>query len=433
MTRDPTSPPSAVAPPLRVLIVAEHASAVFGGEAVLPLHYFRQLRRLGVEAWLLLHERTRGELLALLPEEADRLFFVRDTALQRALSSAGARLPGQLGGFVIRLPMLISTQLHQRRALRALLPRLRPTVIHQPIPVSPTLPSALFGLGVPVVIGPMNGGMNYPEGFSHLRKGGDGRLLKLARRSAAWMNRLIPGKLRASTLLVANERTRRSLPPGVRGTVLEMVENAVDLDLWRAPDLIRREPNKGRPIRFVFVGRMVALKCIDVLLDAFHGVVAQVGASLLLIGDGPERARLESQVDRLGLRGSVSFAGWLPQAACVSRVQTAQALILPSVHECGGAVVLEAMALGLPVIAADWGGPADYIDPSTGILVSPASPASLRAGLEDAMLRLARDPDLAGRLGEAGRSKVEVSFNWKTKIEQMIGVYRQASKAAAPR
>ena len=54
----------------RVLIVSEHASVKFGGEAILPWHYFRILRRRGVEAWLVVHERTRDELISLLPEEA---------------------------------------------------------------------------------------------------------------------------------------------------------------------------------------------------------------------------------------------------------------------------------------------------------------------------------------------------------------------------
>src|SRR5262245_37126584 len=70
-------------PPPRVLLVAEHASARFGGEAILPLHYFRVLRARGVETWMIVHERTRDELTALFPTDKDRLYFVPDQPMHR--------------------------------------------------------------------------------------------------------------------------------------------------------------------------------------------------------------------------------------------------------------------------------------------------------------------------------------------------------------
>ncbi len=423
------------ADPPRVLIVAEHASAVFGGEAVLPLHYFRQLRRRGVDAWLFVHDRTRDELLALLPGEKDRMFFVRDTLVHKGLARIAHRQPGRLATFVLGFPLQMLTQLQQRVQVRRLLATLRPTVIHQPIPVSPIFPSALFGLGVPVIIGPMNGGMDYPEGFAYLRRTGDDWLLKVTRRIGLLLNRLIPGKLRASTLLIANDRTRRALPTGVRGRLIEVVENGVDLEMWQPPEASVQAtlPHAADPIQFVFVGRLVALKCVDVLLDAFREVARQTDTRLLLIGDGPERPALEAQAKALKLRELVTFAGWLPQTECARRVQGSHVLILPSVHECGGAVVLEAMALGLPVIAAAWGGPADYVDALTGILVPPTSRQGLLEGLKDAMLRLAGDPALRIRLGESGRLKVQASFSWETKISQMLEIYEQTATTVEPR
>jgi hypothetical protein len=76
---EPGAATALVAP--RVLIVAEHASAKFGGEAVLPLHYFRVLRARGVETFLVVHERTREELETLFPNDRARIHYVRDTRL----------------------------------------------------------------------------------------------------------------------------------------------------------------------------------------------------------------------------------------------------------------------------------------------------------------------------------------------------------------
>ena len=72
----------------RVLIVAEHASAKFGGEAFLPLHYFRLLRKRGVETYLLYHSRVRDELRATFPNEVSHMYFVEDMPVQRGLCKA---------------------------------------------------------------------------------------------------------------------------------------------------------------------------------------------------------------------------------------------------------------------------------------------------------------------------------------------------------
>src|SRR3954447_14818497 len=77
----------------RVLIVTDNASERMGGEAVLPLEYFRRLRRRGIEAWLLAHERTRQELETLLPSERDRMTFLPDLWLHRLMWRLGKRLP----------------------------------------------------------------------------------------------------------------------------------------------------------------------------------------------------------------------------------------------------------------------------------------------------------------------------------------------------
>ncbi|MEN9905700.1 MAG: hypothetical protein RLZZ555_2265, partial [Pseudomonadota bacterium] len=97
----------------RVLIVAEHASARFGGEAALPLHYFRVLRQRGLEVHLLVHARTRAELRQLFPDES-RIHYVEDTALHRLLWRLGQPLPDRLAYFTTGFAMRLHSQLAQR-------------------------------------------------------------------------------------------------------------------------------------------------------------------------------------------------------------------------------------------------------------------------------------------------------------------------------
>ncbi len=420
----------------KILIVCEHASAKFGGEAALPLHYFRVLRARGADVWLLTHARTRDELLRLFPGDA-RIRFIEDTRLNRAMWQLSRRLPAQIAYFTTGFVSRFATQLAQRRIARRLVRDEGIELIHQPMPVSPREPSMMFGFGVPVVIGPMNGGMAYPPAFARQRGPLERTLLALGRWSASVLNGVMPGKRRAALLLVANRRTREALPAGVCPRVVELVENGVDLSLWRAEGAEGEHAAPSGLTTFAFVGRLVDWKAVDLLLHAFQRAARHARIALVIMGDGAERPALERLCGELGIAAAadgapgVSFAGWLPQAACARRLQAADALVLPSLLECGGAVVLEAMAMGKPVIATAWGGPLDYLDERCGVLVPPAGRESLVQGLADAMLRLAASPSLRRELGRHGRDKVRCDYDWEVKVDRMLALYRQTLQSSS--
>lgn len=410
----------------RVLIIAEHASLKFGGEAALPLHFFRTLRKRGVEVWMIVHERTRDELTDAFPGEMDRITFIEDTVLHRFLWKCSKPLPSRLAFFTFGMMMRMLTQRSAKALAKKFIKAQNIDVVHQPIPVSPKEASMLHGLGVPVVIGPMNGGIDYPPAFRHMQSKMTNMTMGVGRSFANMMNRLMPGKRKAAALLVANPRTRHALPTGVRGEVIELVENGVDLSTWKAPGLTEREPEAGNKPTFAYMGRLVDWKAVDLLLEAFAKVVKQTPAHLLIMGDGPERRRLEADCDRLNLsrEHDVTFAGWLKQEDAAKRLADADVLVLSSLMECGGAVVLEAMAMSKAVIATDWGGPADYLDDSCGILVKPDSRDTLIDSLAAAMVKLASSPQQREHMGEAGRAKIQEQYDWDVKAQRMIAIYR---------
>lgn len=427
-------PPGTAA--LRVLIVSEHASARFGGEAALPLHYFRVLRNKGVDVWLVTHARTRDELEEAYPGEA-RIRYVEDTTLHRLMWRIGKRLPARIAYFTTGFVSRFAAQLTQRKIVRQLVEREGIDVIHQPMPVSPREPSMMYGFGVPVIIGPMNGGMDYPPAFRRSRGAAERVLLQLGRFSATLLNRLMPGKRQAAMLLVANARTHAALPAGVCPRVEEVVENGVDLSLWRPAGEGAGGAEPARVTTFVFLGRLVDWKAVDLLLHAFAAASRAAPMRLLVIGDGVERPGLEALAAQLGIASSqphehgVRFAGWLPQAVCAQNLQMGDCLVLPSLLECGGAVVLEAMSMCKPVIATAWGGPLDYLDEHCGVLVPPTDRASLIAGLADAMVRLAKSPAERDRLGRSGHDKVLRDYDWDVKVDRVMSLYRRVRDEAA--
>jgi glycosyltransferase involved in cell wall biosynthesis len=432
---------------LRVLIIAEHASLEFGGEAALPLHYFRVLRKRGIETWLIVHERTKTELQSRFPDDINRIYFISDTFWHRLLFKIARLLPHRISFFTFGFLLRLLTQSFQRGLAKQIIREQKIDIIHQPIPVSPKDPSMLFDLGVPIIIGPMNGGMNYPPAFQKMQSRLVGSAISFGRAFSSFMNVVIPGKVKATTLLVANARTREALPSSAREVpTIELVENGVDLSLWIKDLSEKIEPNEENFhekdqlnfTRFVFIGRLVDWKAVDLLLIAFKQVLEKIPARLDIIGEGDQKANLEEIARNLSLisssnelnsdrsQGNLRFLGWLSQADCAKQLGESDILVLPSLYECGGAVVLEAMALSLPVIATNWGGPADYLDDSCGILVNPDSREGLIDGLATAMFDLANSPELRQSMGKAGAKRVVNFFDWDKKGEKILEIYQDS-------
>ena len=439
---------------LRVLIVAEHASLEMGGEAALPLHYFRVLRQRGISTWLIVHERTREELQSLFHQDDDRIYFVSDTWGHRLIWQCSKFLPQRLFDFTLGLILRLITQIVLRRIAKKIVQEKQIDIIHQPILVSPREPSMIFKMGVPVVIGPMNGGMKYPPAFRYRENLFVHLSVEIGRHLADLFNILIPGKLQATTLLVANQRTKEALPKGISGKVIEIKENGVDLSIWQPQSQNQnlglensaREintQNSGettkKAIRFVFIGRLVKWKAVDLLILAFKRVSEQISAELEIIGKGEQLPALKALATEIGLQsapqnwedkpqtgGIINFTGFLPQKNCAQRLELADVMVLPSLYECGGATILEAMTMGIPVIATHWGGPVDYLDESCGILIEPKKPDLFINDLANAMLKMAASPKLRFSMGQAGRQLILEHFDWEVKIDTMLEIYREA-------
>jgi glycosyltransferase involved in cell wall biosynthesis len=410
---------------MRVILVADNASTRFGGEAFIPFNYFRLLRARKVDVRLVVHARNRAELLERFPEDIQRLHFVEDTWLHKGLFRIGTFLPRRLAEATTGLLIHLTTQSAQRRLICDLVKTFAIDVVHQPIPVSPKTPSQIYDVGAPVIIGPLNGGMEYPPAFRKEQGITSGIAMAIGRAIAIFFNFVIPGKRIARLLLVANRRTRDALPLGIRGRVVELVENGVDLSIWQ-----RKPPGQVAvtPLRLIFVGRLIDWKALEIVLEAIVRVNKQFAVSFEIAGDGPMRQTWQDMAKQMGLASSVTFSGFLSQHECAERLKQADVFLLPSLYECGGAVVLEAMAVGLPVIATAWGGPLDYLDESCGILVEPSSREALIEGFAKGIIRLAKSGPLREQMGQAAYERALQYFNWDRKIDQILELYASSSR-----
>ncbi|MBC7250916.1 MAG: glycosyltransferase [Anaerolineae bacterium] len=172
------------------------------------------------------------------------------------------------------------------------------------------------------------------------------------------------------------------------------------------------------------VGRLTEQKGHTYLLDAFAVVVQELPtARLLVVGDGELRPALARQVVRLGLQDSVTFAG---RREDVPRIMTAlDVLVMPSLWEGFGLVLLEAMAAGKPIVASRVSAiPEIVVDGETGLLVPPRDVKALAA----ALIELLRNPQRAVEIGRRGRARLEQEFTVERMVAQTEALYEGVCK-----
>jgi len=165
----------------------------------------------------------------------------------------------------------------------------------------------------------------------------------------------------------------------------------------------------------VTLARLSPQKGIDTLVTA-AGLVPE--AKFLVVGDGPERTALEAQAESLGISSRVSFLGHRRDVPAL--LASADVFALPSLFEGLPLSVLEAMAAAKPVVASRIGGTDEaVVDGVTGILVPPSDPAALAQAIRTVLA----DPQLAARMGGAGRARVHEAFTAQAMARGVEAVY----------
>ena len=208
------------------------------------------------------------------------------------------------------------------------------------------------------------------------------------------------------------------IPFGVEAWNPDDVEATVE----RAGE-IRHEVNQ--PI-VLFVGRLVAYKGVDVLLEALQGL----NAVALIVGEGPMRARLEEQARNLGVSGRARFLGSVGGDELAALYRACHVFVLPSVtrQEAFGVVQLEAMAAGRPVVSTSLGTGVGWVnrDGETGYVVPPRDARALR----EALGRLLGNPELRKSMGEAAAKRMRSAFTLERMIDDTLSLYRDVVATA---
>lgn len=285
-------------------------------------------------------------------------------------------------------------------------------VVLRVLPMSPVLasPFAFFLRNgpIPFVLGPLNGGLRSAPGFSRPDKKDWGfhirnlhRLLPFARSTYR----------RAAAIIIASYHMRSQFTRYL-DKLFFVPENGISSSLC-CTDLRRSDP--GAKLELIFVGGLVPRKACYLGLRAAAPLLRDNLAHFTLIGDGPERARLEELVRSLGVQKAVSFCGWVGHAEVIKRLQCADVVVLPAIREGGGGVVFEALASGAVPVILDYGGPGDIVYPDVGYKVAPTNEAEVVRQMEKILGDLEGNRDLLNRLRQQGISYARERLTWEAK------------------
>lgn len=295
-------------------------------------------------------------------------------------------------------------------------------LVHRITPLSPTSQSPiarkLNRAGVPFVLGPLNGGVPWPKNFLG-RQHAEREWLSHIRGIYKLMPAYGATRKYASAILAGSRHTLEEMPRSAQPKCMLIPENGIDESLIAGP----RQHHPTLPLRVIFVGRLVPYKGADMLLKAVAPFLRDSRLHLDIVGDGPQKPELTALVDELQVGDRVHFHGWLNHAQVLEMMSASDVMALPSVREFGGGVVVEAMARGATPIVADYAGPSELVDDSTGIRVPFSDVESLIAGMREAMGRLIDEPSLLTKFSAAGRDKVRRELTWQAKADQILSVY----------
>jgi len=396
-----------------IILIAPNVSEQMGGEAIKAFHIALEYSRRGLRVRQITHSRVEAELSVKQPDL--EVFYIRETPLQTLLWKTR----------ILRPLVAIMFQWKAAKLAGKLLEEEPGSIIHHTSPVSPVLPSFRTP-GAKTVIGPLNGSIFYPPKFQHRESRFDW-LRRVTHGPLQWGHgRLFSGKQSADILLVSGgERTYRSLR--LAGCRESQFVDSVDSGILDRLYELTLAQHQGTNLRFVHNGRLVDHNGTDLVIRALTKTRNPV--ELTIIGRGPQKAKCEALVAELGLGSRVTFIEWIADHSKVATtLQEFRAFVFPSLAEANGIVVQEAMLLGVPVVALDWGGPALLVTPETGILIKPTDEATVIAELAAAMDLLAMNGDLAERFSRAGRKRaVAEGYRWSDLIERWIDVYRRLS------
>jgi glycosyltransferase involved in cell wall biosynthesis len=408
---------------MKVLLLADHCNPTFSSTPYFGYQIVRAIARKIQDATLVTQVRNR----AALTKEAlgvSELTFVDSEYIARPIWRLASWLQGDPNkamtvNVALNYPSALAFEWEVWKRYGARLKNGEFDIVHRVTPLSPTVPSLLAKWSpVPVVIGPVNGGLRWPKNFgAELAR--EREWLTYLRGLHKWLPYYNSTYQKAAAILAGFQHTMQDLPR----TVLSRTFDCSDVGYDDNTGDVNFERPSNSTMTALFVGRLVPYKCADVLVRAFAASELLRRHRLVIIGDGPDRPLIEELISKNSLEGCVELTGWLPHDEVMRRMRQADVFAFPSIRELGAGVVAEAMGMGLACITADYGAPGAYTRDGRGVAIPLTNKQELVHGYANALEELASNPEKRLRTSIAGQRYAKVNLTWTAKAKAILEVY----------
>jgi glycosyltransferase involved in cell wall biosynthesis len=281
-------------------------------------------------------------------------------------------------------------------------------------------------LPIPFIWGPVGGGQKTPASLFNLYSLA-GQFAEIGRDLAQWLGRnLLYSRYRclkrARAILVCNVETKHKFPQTAWPRIVFFPVNGIS-----AEDLaVSRHSASALPFRVLTAGRLIRLKGFDLCIEAFARLAEIHPDSLLeIVGQGPEEGRLGRLVKEMRLEEKVHFIPWLERRLLLQKMRQSDVFLFASFRDGGGAVIVEAMASGLPVVCLNTGGPGFHIRDAWGMKIKVGSPKESVEGLAQALIALQEHPALRVKLGRAAKKRAREYYLWDILGHHLEMIYQK--------
>jgi glycosyltransferase involved in cell wall biosynthesis len=321
-------------------------------------------------------------------------------------------------------PFSLAFEWHAWRQLRRRIVAGEFDVVLRILPMTAVIPSPFaFFLRkgpIPFVIGPINGGLPYVRGFSQ------------AKNEKQWISGLrglykfLPfarstyGK--AAAVIAASSQTYSEFAD-YRDKLFFVPEPGISRSLCSES---QRSTDRSATLELIFVGGLIPCKACDLALRAAAALLRSDKARFTVLGDGPERGRLEELARSLGIEKAVSFCGWVSHDEVLRRLRSVDVMVFPSVRDFGAGAVFEGLATGAVPVVADFGGPGDIVHAGVGYKVPLTNENDFVAKMESILTELAQNRDLLEQLRRQGMAYAMERLTWEAKAEDTTRVLQWA-------
>ncbi len=275
------------------------------------------------------------------------------------------------------------------------------------------MPTFLPLLSIPFIWGPIGGGESVPRSFFSVLPWKQ----KIVQQFRYLLNAttiinpfiMLPA-CRAKVILTRTSNTQNIIPRFLLHKTKVLLETAMDNQIYKH----KKTSYNTNVVKLIISARLISIKNIPTAIRSLKHIKTDKKWQLTIIGSGPDLNIIKKEIEHLGFN-NIEIIPYMPRKEALDKIEQSDIFLFPSLKEGGTWALMEAMAIGLPVVCINWAGMAVETNTETAIQLAVTTPDQMVVEMGEAITLLINNPILRERLGKAARQRVKNVFSWEAK------------------